>query len=353
MFKSVSDSVDGFDAVGRNQSNMTLIQQRQQDDEKINAFRIVLLGTSESGKSTLCKQYLSHIKNNSEKYLRSFVPDIHENLRVGTAVCLAELEKQGKILENYFTKENITEFNVFNKAFDPVTRKGYSKEFHQVIIRIWRDKNIQQVFLDTRHKLHLPDGYEHLLNFKNIERYKEFGGFVPTVEDVVYCHSRTLGLTEMPFEFDKNKFVMVDTGGVRSERKKWHRTYEQCSLMVYVVSLSDYDATLSEDFDVNRMRDALELYEKTINTYPFNHQKSVLIFNKSDLLERDLNHKSIAEVFPNYKEMNTSQEVISFIKNEFLKLVKGDPNRILTKICRADKMESVVPLFDEILTKYF
>lgn len=57
-------------------------------------------------------------------------------------------------------QDNINDFKQRYKTFDQITRKGYNDEFHESLLRIWRDKNIQKIYQESKTQLQLPDGFD-------------------------------------------------------------------------------------------------------------------------------------------------------------------------------------------------
>jgi hypothetical protein len=113
---------------------------------------------------------------------------------------------------------------IFLKSYNPLGT-GYTKELHFLIMELFKDKNIQEGY-KMREDLHLYDGVDHF--FKNLERITP-PEYVPTFEDILYVRSKTIGIYEIEFEFNKGKIIKVyigkykllDVGGQRNERKKW------------------------------------------------------------------------------------------------------------------------------------
>ena len=58
---------------------------------------------------------------------------------------------------------------------------------------------------------------------------------------------------------------VVDTGGLRAERRKWITCLKNCTNVLYFVSLSDFDQAAFEDRATNRMEEALIVWKHFIN----------------------------------------------------------------------------------------
>ena len=48
-------------------------------------------------------------------------------------------------------------------------------------------------------------------------------------------------MVEHNFNIEDDKFVLVDVGGQRSERRKWIHTFEHVTAVVFLVAVSEYD----------------------------------------------------------------------------------------------------------------
>lgn len=83
-------------------------------------------------------------------------------------------------------------------------------------------------------------------------------------------------------------YSIVDVGGQTMERKKWKNCFDNVNVLIYMVSLSDYDEILPEDVRVSRMMDSLSTFEDTVNGQVFKNTPIILWFNKSDELQRKM-----------------------------------------------------------------
>ena len=66
---------------------------------------------------------------------------------------------------------------------------------------------------------------------------------------------------EKEFTAKRNVFRFFDVGGQRSERKHWIHCFEHVSAVVFVASIGAYDQKLMEDGEINRLHEALALFE--------------------------------------------------------------------------------------------
>jgi len=146
---------------------------------------------------------------------------------------------------------------------------------------LWEDPAIQRTYAN-RTKFHLNDGAAYFFNKLDTVVTP---GYVPSFEDILRARVRTLGIVELAFEVDGNKFRMFDVGGQRNERKKWIHCFEHVTAVLFLGVLSEYDLMLFEDNNVNRMMESLMLFEDICNSPWFKDTSMILFLNKRDLFE--------------------------------------------------------------------
>eukprot|EP01083_Nonionella_stella_P015409 43104_1 len=101
--------------------------------------------------------------------------------------------------------------------------------------------------------------YEHLvLNYS------------PDFDDYVRIRRRSIGYSPTKFikyvdRLGEYHFEIPDVGGTRSERRKWWSPKllldDNVKAIIFVVPLSDYNITLYEDNETNRLKDSIELFK--------------------------------------------------------------------------------------------
>ena len=88
---------------------------------------------------------------------------------------------------------------------------------------------------------------------------------------------RTTGIAQLKFQYGNEEFrsvcsnhppqiclllllSMVDVGGQRSERRKWIHCFDNCDIILFLAAISEYDQTLFESAEVNRLRESLIVF---------------------------------------------------------------------------------------------
>lgn len=112
----------------------------------------------------------------------------------------------------------------------------------------------------------------------------------------------TSGIIESNIEvFGGHQIQIVDTGGIRNERRKWPMAFNNVTCIFFCVSLSEFDETLLEDDNLNRISESLSVFEEIANHKDFKdgRAKLVLIFTHKDRFIRKLLKTDLKPAFPN------------------------------------------------------
>lgn len=93
---------------------------------------------------------------------------------------------------------------------------------------------------------------------------------------------------------------MIDVGGQRGERKKWIHQFETAAVILFIASLSEYNQTVPEDDSVNRMKEALDVWQQVCNNKYFKNVSMILFLNKVDLFREKLINVGLNTCFDDY-----------------------------------------------------
>ena len=124
---------------------------------------------------------------------------------------------------------------------------------------------------------------------------------MPNDQDVLRSRVKTTGITETTFIIGDLTYRMFDVGGQRSERKKWIHCFENVTTILFLVAISEYDQLLFEDETVNRMQEALTLFDSICNSRWFTKTSIILFLNKIDRFKEKLPVSPMKNYFPDYE----------------------------------------------------
>ncbi|KAH9255598.1 hypothetical protein BASA81_006428 [Batrachochytrium salamandrivorans] len=240
-------------------------------------IKLLLLGAGESGKSTIFKQmkiiYGTPFPVEERKQLVSIV---HANVITNTRL-LAQACSKLAALTNPGLK---SELDLVPDAEDTLL----DDKVANVLRRIWQDEGAQKTWV-LRAQFQVQDSLAWYM--QHLDRLSAID-YVPTVDDILRARVRTSGIVEETYLIDQVEFCMFDVGGQRNERKKWINIFDNCAAMLFVIATQEYDEMLYEDDTVNRMDEAVQLWEETINLKTFRHTSIILFLNKDDLFREKL-----------------------------------------------------------------
>jgi len=292
-----------------------LIDKRLREDKRklFNEVKILLLGSGESGKSTIFKQ-MKILQNGSlsKEELMSFQHVIYGNTITQMKLLCAEAIKVGI---NMSTEENQRKAERMIQC--PGNGDSWRSDLATDMRMLWRDPGIQQVFGmgPNKRNVQLNDSTEYFFN--SLERMSS-PTYIPSEEDILRCRVRSTGIEEANFCFEDFHFKMMDVGGQRSERKKWLHCFERVTAVIFCVSLSEYDEVLREEILTNRMDESLQLFGEVFNSSFLKKVTFILFFNKNDLFEEKIKKQDLNVCFRNYVGGCDKDQARNFIIARFL-----------------------------------
>jgi len=209
---------------------------------------------------------------------------------------------------------------------------------------VYADPAIKRTF-EQYTSFHLLDCTHYFLS--NIDRISQ-SDYTPSIEDLLRCRSKTTGIQELSLEIEQNKFIIVDVGGQRSERKKWIHCFQDVTAVLFFVALSEYDLKLYEEDDTNRMHESLKLFDDICNSKWFSEIPIILFLNKMDLFKEKIKKVNITEAFPEYDGPQSFPEAAEYIQNEFLAVNDNPEKGVYPHITCATNTDNIKTVFNAV-----
>ncbi|XP_073275846.1 guanine nucleotide-binding protein alpha-1 subunit-like [Primulina huaijiensis] len=295
--------------------------------------KLLLLGAGDSGKSTIFKQIKLLFQSGfDEAELKGYIPVIHANvyqtikiLHDGSKELSQTVSDSSKFTISDENKQIGEKLSEIGSRFDCPT---LTKELANEIEALWKDSAIQETF-SHGHELQVPDCADYFM--ENLERLSD-SDYIPTKEDVLHARVRTTGVVEIQFSpVGENKksgevYRLFDVGGQRNERRKWIHLFEGVAAVIFCAAISDYDQTLFEDDNKNRMMETKELFEWVLKQPCFEKTSFMLFLNKFDLFEKKILNVplNVCGWFKDYQSVSTGKQEIEnayeFVKKKFEEL---------------------------------
>uniref|UniRef100_A0A7S2W737 Uncharacterized protein n=1 Tax=Mucochytrium quahogii TaxID=96639 RepID=A0A7S2W737_9STRA len=255
----------------------------ERENEKI---KLLLLGAGESGKSTIFKQM---------KILYGSGPSGKKGFGQGE-LTKATLTIYSNIISDF---QQVLEKSAEFGPYDPSLKESAAailelpydaptayvdETVGKQIKDLWADEGIKKTWL-ARANFQVQDALQHYCD--SIDRISR-ADYVPTTKDVLLTRVRTSGIVEENYTIDGVNFVMFDVGGQRNERRKWIHCFEDVTAVIFVAAINEYDQVLYEDNNVNRMDEAVILFDEICNSKWFVKTSMILFLNKRDLFREKL-----------------------------------------------------------------
>lgn len=268
------------------------IDKELRQESKNRVYKILLLGTGDSGKSTVLKQFqILHSDGlRIKEQLSQYKAIVEDNLAAAILDAVKSLEDHGRPVPEGA------------RCFSDARKKSVLKTplpAAQVVVEFWKyfqetSKDDYSILDDLSKMSGCPVYFlEHAKRMMD-------RGYVPTAEDCLHTRTKTTGIVETPLDMGSGRILVVDVGGQRTERRKWIHCFEGTDAVIFCVSLVDYARRLEEDSLVNRMDENVKLFDETCRTRWFHSSTFVLFLNKSDLLPKRLEVSPLQRYLPEY-----------------------------------------------------
>jgi len=308
----------------------TLQKDKEQYDD---VLKLLLLGTGDSGKSTLFKQIIQlYGKGFSDEARMPYANICFTNTNLAMKTLITQSAKLDPSLGTRMATESEPSARFILEEVKVEQRIDASIARHIKIL--WADPGIKNTF-KHRSKFQLDDACAYFFDRVD-EMAKE--DFLPTYQDVLRCRARTTGIVETEFVIEEYQFKMLDVGGQRNERKKWIHCFENVTAVIFVAAMNEYDQLLFEDHQTNRLHESLNLFSEICNSRWFRNKSMILFLNKDDLFREKIKAVDMKCCFEDYDGGLDYEKAASFLKRQFLKRNEyPDTKRIYVHItCATD-----------------
>lgn len=239
--------------------------------------KILLLGSGQSGKSTIYKQFQYLYEENSFQQ-----EERQRHLCLLSNNCVEQMN-------TLINLKNVPPFVASEQTETAIKSVGEKAAMYDFMCSLTSQiaDDISYLWEDPSMPFRL-DAERGLPNAKYVlPKVKSFAspGYIPSVEDCIRSRMKTTGIVETVVPYDKTNgqmICMMDTGGERNERKKWIRCFHNVSMVLVVVNLLGYCLTLHEDDTVNQMMEDLILFHQLVNAKVFQVTPICLLFTRKD-----------------------------------------------------------------------
>ncbi|KAJ3435578.1 guanine nucleotide-binding protein g(o) subunit alpha [Anaeramoeba flamelloides] len=305
-----------------------------------NEIKILLLGTGDSGKSTVVKQMrLINNMDFDQEEREEFVETIRLNVIQNTKSLVYAMESLGV----EYSSEKIQQIGESIKKLPPMV-SILEEESVDKIKTLWSDKGIQEIW-ERRSEYQINDTAPFY--FDRIDEIAK-SDYLPNNQDILHLRVKTTGIMETQFESSELGFRMFDVGGQRNERKKWIHCFQDVTALIFCVSMSEYDQTLYEDETQKRMTESLKLFEEICNAHWFENSSMILFLNKKDIFEEKIKKIDLNVCFLEYSGGLDYKLASEYIRDQFLRLNRNQQKKIYPHFTCATDTSNIKKVFDAV-----
>ncbi|KAI8903417.1 hypothetical protein PhCBS80983_g02655 [Powellomyces hirtus] len=308
------------------------LKREAQEQRADKSSRILLLGSGDSGKTTVLKQMkILHgggFTNDDRIKFRDIIArNILDSMRA-----LIEASQTLSIKLTPGCEAHVRVVRDYVPVPSTDSSFALSPQVVEAIKALWVDPAIQECFRKSN-QFFIQDTAAHFLN--SVDKFVK-PGYTPDDQDILYSRQRTSEISEHKFVIEKKIMRVYDVGGQRSDRVTWAPYFEsQLDAILFIASLAAYDQMLVEDMAVSRMLDALVLFESIVNHRLLKKISIILFLNKTDLFVQKLNWSPVKRFFPDYTGQNDLKSAGTYFATKFQSQAKDTDRRIYTHFTTA------------------
>jgi len=324
----------------RTKNWITCYKKKQIEETRV--IKLLLLGTGESGKSTIFKQMqiIYGQEGFSENEKATFRYVLRRNVVESMQTLLMGCTKFGFPFSDAQSKQ-ASEF-ILN--VDPLSAAFWVDEIKDHIVHLWTREPAIQAAYKRRAEMQLIDSAQYL--FENMERLGS-KDYSPNQADILRARLRTSGIVEKSYKINNVDFKFLDVGGQRNERRKWIHCFQDVTAVMFVAAISEYDQKLYEDEKENRVHEAIEVFGNIANSQYFVNSSMILFLNKKDLFEDKIKIVSLKVCFPEYDGKEHSyDDAVAYMQEKFLAKIKDSKRLVYPHVTCATDTENVGKVFD-------
>eukprot|EP01084_Bolivina_argentea_P198352 339677_1 len=296
--------------------------------------KMVLLGTSMSGKTTITKQ-LKQVYDSPmdcDAYSNTTTPFIRDRIIIN----MQKLCTESLLLHNNKSPFGISHIPYIAAIRDEILSLQRAPSSHALtsdiavkMTQLWNDDAIKAAYQQRHSRFRIDMNLEYFMNkIHDIAR----DDYVADLEDYMRLDIRSTGFSTTKLmksvdNYGSYSFEVLDVGGTRSERKKWWKhnlLFNGIDLdaFVYTVAVSDYDLAIFEDDQTNYLMESIRVWKETMIKSDFFADKAVfIVLNKYDLFVDKIKNTAITCCFDDYPDEmdpNDPDQVIRFITGKFV-----------------------------------
>ncbi|KAI8893672.1 guanine nucleotide binding protein, alpha subunit [Globomyces pollinis-pini] len=312
--------------------------------------KLLILGPSDSGKSTFLKQIkLLYGKGFSkEDQIQSKRTIINNIIHAIDTIFKLLMSYSIHHLDNLILEPSSRiQFQLLIDqllSFRDNQLDYFSQPILEAIVCFWNCDYVQKIYHSLNDNA-IPTTTSYF--FQHVQRITSESG-MPTNEDLLMIRVITKSVSDTVFTIDGINIHFYDVSGLVHHRKQWISYFEDVLNVIFIVSLSSYDQMMIEDESKNRLMDSIHLFEYIFNHPLLKKADVILFFNKKDLFEIKIRKISFKKYFPDFRDRSLS-EAYTYTKEKFKKIAKDSPKTLFTHLTCCTDTKAMKSIISDIM----
>ncbi|KAJ3297977.1 Guanine nucleotide-binding protein G(i) subunit alpha-2 [Rhizoclosmatium sp. JEL0117] len=182
------------------------------------------------------------------------------------------------------------------ETVDPSFKEPLGVDLAQAIKLIWADTGVQYCF-SRNNEFQIVDLSYFMKDIDSFNR----SDYAPTNQDILASRIMTSGVNE-------TKVVIKGT----IFKVKWIHVFDNVSAIFFLMDLSSFNLFTVEDVNVNRIVESITVFSFICNHASFKKSAIVVFMNKIDLLKDKLESEFVADYFPEFTGQNDYKDASKF-----------------------------------------
>ncbi|XP_042233514.1 guanine nucleotide-binding protein G(q) subunit alpha-like isoform X2 [Homarus americanus] len=306
--------------------------------------RLLVLGASDTGKSTFMKQMrlvfgdeypVPDRRRHQPHIRRNLLESVHRIIQAMDTFGITQATQEAQDAARRFTDlEPLEQFLEDDAIID-----------HQLVEQtqlLWADPMVQEVYI-RGNEYHLMTNADYFIT--NAERILD-DNYIPNVDDILRMRYPTRTSVTSTYDLGEMRMTMHDMGGQRSEREQWIKHDNNPTAILFLASLSEYDQNVEEIPEKNRVQESLDIFEDLLGYPPFETTPVILLLNKSDIFRSKIQYHALRDYFPEYDGPDGDEiEGRDFISRLYEKLAVRHRRHFVARFTEATNTENFRAIF--------
>eukprot|EP00474_Spongospora_subterranea_P008626 CRZ09084.1 hypothetical protein [Spongospora subterranea] len=285
-------------------------------------LKLLLLGTGESGKSTIQKQLHLLFGDSRGTFPSSLRGQYHGIVRrdavKSAQLLLRACYRFGWQWDTY----NQHDAAHYLLSVDVMATNFWNDKILASISLLWRSSLLNDSLLwrafELRSLFQISDAVPYFF-----DRISVIGSphYIPSNDDILHARLRTSGIVDSIVHIQQVPVRLLDVGGQRNERRKWMRCFSGCHALLYVVAISEFDQVLYEHNTKNRLIESLEVFAEIVQSGYIQSCPIFLFLNKKDLFLQKIGLIDLNVCWEDYSGGKDARAAMKFIAHKFIDAV--------------------------------